>query len=157
MSPDPVLELLAKQSATSLRAMQDEIRLQIESLRVQYELLTRAVAAKQPSATGAQVPRGAKRAIFREILSTRPDHPWMPSEVRTALAMQGIESSSSAIRVMLRRMAEDEEVERGAQGVGWKLTSSESPHRQEPSEATSWNTPGGMDGDSSPTPVDGPG
>ncbi len=71
--------------------------------------------------------------------------------------MQGIESSSSAIRVMLRRMAEDEEVERGAQGVGWKLTSSESPHRQEPSEATSWNTPGGMDGDSSPTPVDGPG
>jgi hypothetical protein len=71
--------------------------------------------------------------------------------------MQGIESSSSSIRVMLRRMAEDEEVERGAQGVGWKLASSDSSHRQEPSEVTSWNTPGGMDGDASPTPVYGSG
>jgi hypothetical protein len=103
------------------------------------------------------VPRSAKRAIFREILSTRPDHPWMPSEVRTALAMQGIESSSSAIRVMLRRMAEDEEVERGADGSGWKLASSNGAHRQGSSEVTSWNTPGGMGGHASPTPIDGSG
>jgi hypothetical protein len=124
---DPVIALLAKQSAASLKTMQDEVRQQIESLRFQYELLGRAIEAKQTTAAdgvatgGKSVPRGARRGIFREVLGTRPDHPWLPSEVRTALAMQGIESTSAAIRVMLRRMVEDGEVERGEDGGGWKL------------------------------------
>jgi hypothetical protein len=127
MVPDPVITLLAKQSAASLKTMQDEVRQQIESLRFQYELLSRAIKAKRTddvAAGGTSVPRGARRAIFREILGTRPDHPWLPSEVRTALAMRGIESTSAAIRVMLRRMVEDGEVERGEDGTGWKIVAS---------------------------------
>jgi hypothetical protein len=150
---DPVVSLLAKQPTSSLRAMQDEARQHIESLRLQYELLTRAIEARQASgssdtqAAGGRVPRGTKRAIFREILGTRPEHPWMPAEVRTALAMQGIESSSASIRVMLRRMVEDGEVERGNDGNGWKLASSNDADSQgSPEEPTSWSVPGGMGG-----------
>lgn len=129
MSLDPVVALLAKQSVTRLREMESEIRHQIDSLRFQHDLVHRALQGKaqpsvvepvRPSRSEAQPQRG-KRANFREVLNTRPEHEWLPAEVRAELIERGVEVSSAAVRVMLRRMGENHEVVRTERG--WKLSS----------------------------------
>jgi hypothetical protein len=130
--------------------MQAEVREQLTSLQAEDELITRALVEKgyayEANRTGGPYLerdarpkrlRSPKRAIFREILSTRPDHPWMPAEIRMALAMREIEANSAAIRALLRRMAEDGEVRRGDNGTGWRLTPANGSRRESLAEATS--------------------
>ncbi len=144
---DPIVALLAKQSASRLRDMRTEVRDQIESLRFQAELIDRALADKIPPGERQRVAkpstdngRGSRRAIFREILGTRPDHAWKPAEIGAALTERNIQASSAAVRVMLRRMAADREVTHGADGAGWKLVSANgSPGEVEPNAATTEN------------------
>jgi len=157
-----IVSLLAKQSTSRLREMQAEVRAQLRSLEYEAELIANALAEKgQPPGSetnGAQPrvvsPRGKVRETFREIMDTKPDHVWLPAEIRTELAARGIQSTGAAIRVMLRRMAEADEVTRGPGGNGWKLASTNGSHQEPLVEATSWRS-GGMAGDSPPAPTDG--
>lgn len=111
-----------------------EIEQHIESLRVQRDLIEVALRDKAPtmpnggasdpaaSARKSQSPRPqGRRGTVREILHTRPDHEWLPAEVRTELLQRGAEATSAAVRVMLRRMGEDGEIVRMEHG--WKLAS----------------------------------
>lgn len=155
MTQDPVVALLTRQSASRLREMSAEIHGQLESLRFQYELVNRALAEKRrftESARTGDVPpnstqaRHTKRAIFHEILSSKPDYPWTPSEILASLEAREIESNGAAVRVMLRRMAKDGEVERGPGGYGWMLASANGSRQESLTEATS-SGPEGMDGE----------
>src|SRR4051794_23549094 len=110
MSTDPVVAFLAKQSRNRLREMQGEIREQIASLKSQDEMVARALAEKgelanAPNEAASPKPAapGNKRALYLDIMATRPDHAWLPAEIRERLASLGMESNSPAIRVMLRR------------------------------------------------------
>jgi hypothetical protein len=134
-----VVTLLAKQSPSRLLAMQAEAREKKASLQAEEELITRALA-EQGQSTGpvsnkSKLPSDShsnreKREIFREILSTRPDHAWMPAEMRLELSKRKIESTNDAIRALLRRMAKDGEVIRGDDGTGWRLASTNGSHQE---------------------------
>ncbi len=134
MTPNPVIELLAKQSTSRLRDMDKQIGEQIEDLRVQHDWVLRALAEKGVSATPAPAPsvsngngerpkrkRSNKRQAITQVLLTDPGRVWLPSEVRDALLAQGVDSTAAAVRVTLRRMGDDGELERPSDGNGWKL------------------------------------
>lgn len=131
MPVEPVVALLMRQSASSLKAMADEIRQQIESLSAQYRLVERALAEKDRAMAGVgnappqSSPRGEKRALFREILAQRPDRDWTATQIMTELQRRGVPANGAAVRVMLRRMAERGDVERTH--LGWKLASAIRP------------------------------
>ena len=156
MSVDPVVALLAKQSKNRLQAMQRQVREQIESLQAQDEMIAQALAEKgEPrhnGHNGTTKPQGQannKRDIFKRIIASRPDHAWLPAEVRAALVAEGIESNSPAIRVMLRRMGEAGDIARGPDGNGWKLASANGSTQEPLTEATSVG-PGDVGGGEAP-------
>ena len=130
MSTDPVVALLAKQSKSRLRQMQREIEDQLDGLKIQGELVARALAEKgEPARNGSGSKPGTggsgnnKREMFLDIIGSRPDHLWRPADMRAALKERGVESESAAIRVMLRRMGEAGLIERGPGNEGWRLAS----------------------------------
>jgi hypothetical protein len=158
MPVDPVVALLAKQSKNRLQTMQRQVRDQIESLQAQDEMIAQALAEKGQPGTDAQngTPKAQgrpsnKRDVFKKIIASRPDHAWLPAEMRDALAAEGIESNSPAIRVMLRRMGEAGEIERGPDGTGWKLklASANGSTQESLTEATSVG-PGDVGGGEAP-------
>jgi len=137
---DPLVSLLARQSAKSLREMDESIGGQLEDLTTQRTWVRRALAAKgvelepeaaraAPSATSngnGKRPgrkRGSKRGAILQIMRNDhdPERIWLPSEVREALERMGIDVTVEAVRVTLRRMGEDQELVRPADGNGWKL------------------------------------
>lgn len=129
MAVDPVVSVLAKQSASRLKEMRDDAVKQREDLRIQIEWLDRALVEKghspapSASANGTRPGRrrGNKREAIKAVLGTE-HRVWTPNEIREGLAAQGIDMTVEAVRVALRRMSSDE-VERGPDGVGWKLPS----------------------------------
>lgn len=135
MPVDPVVELLAKQTAARLRDMAAQIDTQISDLRVQRAWIDRALEVKQPSTASSERTattsksttksrRSSKRDAIKALMQTDPDRTWLPSEVRDGLAARDIESTAGAVRVALRRMGDDHEVVRPDDGHGWKLASS---------------------------------
>lgn len=135
MAANPVIELLAKQSVARLRDMEKDIGAQIEDLTVQRVWVQRALAEKGASPiNAAEAPtavstnggrpkrkRSNKRQAITQVLLTDPGRVWLPSEVRDALLAQGVDSTAAAVRVTLRRMGDDGELERPTDGYGWKL------------------------------------
>jgi hypothetical protein len=138
-STSSVVAVLAKQPPSRLLAMQAEARERKASIQAEEDLITRALAEQSqsvaPVSTKSKLPSDShsnreKREIFREILSTRPDHAWMPAEMRLELSKRKIESTNVAIRALLRRMARDGEVIRGEDGTGWRLASTTGSHQE---------------------------
>ena len=135
MDMTPVVALLAKQSAKQLRDMQHEIVDQINTLRVQHDLIEAALTAKMQTLDGgrdartAPDRRGGRREIYLEIMGERPNHDWTPNEIMTELTRRGLPSKGAAVRVMLRRMGEDGRARRTAQG--WRLASDDLPVQEE--------------------------
>ena len=136
MPVDPVVEVLAKQSASRLREIGAQIDAQIEDLRVQGAWIKRAIDHKVGAGTSpapraddgattkpAKRTRSSKRDLIKKIMQTDPARTWLPSEVRDALTTQGVESTAAAVRVALRRMGDDNEVVRPDDGNGWILAS----------------------------------
>jgi len=142
---NPVIDVLAKQSAAKLEAMQKDIEAQITDLRTQARWVDRALVEKgihpahdeenlEPSAPATPAPakikrRGQKKTgtadAIRAVISERPEHVWKPAEVIKAVKARGVPSSDQAIRVALRRMHKVEHfLERGPDGTGWRLASS---------------------------------
>lgn len=176
MAPNPVIQILAKQAAAKLEAMQKDIEAQIADLRTQARWIDRALvekgvhppstpqnAAPQPKPAPAPAPkrRGTKRTgtaeLIRTVVKERPEHVWKPAEIIRTAQERGATSSAQAIRVALRRMyTVDGFLERGPDGTGWRLASSNGSKQESLSEAPSWD-PGGMGGDSPLAPTDGPG
>ncbi len=134
MAEQPVLELLSKLSAGKLRGMQHDIDVKVADLQTQREWIDRALKAKNGahvviSGGGGQIHVGGRKgttALIRDVLSQRPGYVWKPAEVIEQLRARGSESSGAAIRVALRRMAEPPNniLERGPNGTGWRLASS---------------------------------
>lgn len=133
---DPVTALLTKQSVARLRDMEREIASQLSDLQTQQVWVQRALAEKgasPASASSTDTPgtssngnrpkrkRSNKRQAITQVLLTDPARVWLPSEVRDALAAQGIDSTAAAVRVTLRRMGDDGELERPPDGNGWTL------------------------------------
>lgn len=145
---DPVVELLAKQSVARLREMDAQIEAQIADLSVQGTWVKRALAEKgqevPPATTTNGVEpervkrrRGSKRDAIIELMQTDPGRVWLPSQVRAGLLERNIDSTVEAIRVALRRMGDDHELERGDDGNGWKLASTNGAVQQPLEEAPS--------------------
>lgn len=160
---DPVVALLAKQSAKSLREMDEAIAGQIEDLATQRAWIRRALAEKGVDLTtdtaesgklsarvngnGAKPgrKRGDKRQAISQLMHSDPERVWMPSEIREGLAAQGIDVTVAAVRVTMRRMGDDGELVRPDDGNGWLLAeagatlgapSSEGPSATNLSEAS---------------------
>ena len=147
-----MVDLLAKQSAARLREMEAQLRSQMDDLRVQAEWVARALVVKgqttadAPPSTGHKpVPspsggvnavvrrrRSNKRGAIRALMETRPDHTWLPSEVRDGLATQGIETTADSLRVAMRRMAEEGLLERSETGHGWRLAGDDTSNGSSP-------------------------
>ena len=136
------MSLLAKQSAKSLREIDESISGQLADLTIQRTWVRRALAAKgielEPEATTASPivasngnrngtrtrpgrRRGSKRGAILELMRTEPERVWLPSEVRAGLIQQGIDVTVEAVRVTLRRMGADDELVRPDDGNGWKV------------------------------------
>jgi len=147
MPSEMILDLLTKQSATRLREMRDNLRAEITRLQFEAEYVERALEAKQskkaaataaPAVPGApaapqQAPgtdgdetlsgsgRSNKREPILQIARTDPERVWMPSDMRDALARQGIATTPDAIRVTMRRMLLEGLFERGPKHQGFIL------------------------------------
>ncbi|HEV2945088.1 MAG TPA: hypothetical protein VGX26_08250 [Solirubrobacteraceae bacterium] len=79
-------------------------------------------------------------------MKERPEHVWTPAEIIHVVKERGATSSPNAIRVALRRMYNVEHfLERGSDGTGWRLASSNGSRQESFSEATS-SGPEGMGG-----------
>ncbi|HSZ12819.1 MAG TPA: hypothetical protein VK790_02150 [Solirubrobacteraceae bacterium] len=156
MLPNPVIEVLAKLSAAKLEGMQKDIEAQIADLRTQARWVDRALVEKgvhppreeqngssRPAATPSPTSikrRGTKRTgtadLIRTVITERPEHVWTPAEVIRAVKDRGATSSAQAIRVALRRMHNvDHFLERGPDGTGWRLASSNGSRQESFSEA----------------------
>jgi hypothetical protein len=136
---DPVVSLLAKQSAKSLREMEESIGGQLADLTTQRAWIRRALAEKGVDLDGEEPPtalgsasrngtghgpnrkRGDTRQAILKLMRTEPARVWLPSEVRDALEAHGIEVTAAAVRVAMRRMGRDNETIRPDDGNGWML------------------------------------
>jgi hypothetical protein len=170
--PNPVIEVLAKLSAAKLEAMQKDIEAQIADLRTQARWVDRALiekgvhphsapqngngAATDAPPVASAPKRRARRggggrgtgtaALIRVAVKERPEHVWTPAEIIRTVQDRGATSSPAAIRVALRRMHDVEHfLERGPDGTGWRLASSNGSRQESFSEATN-SGPGGMGG-----------
>jgi hypothetical protein len=168
--PNPVIEVLSKLSAAKLEAMQKDIEAQIADLRTQARWVDRALVEKgvhpppaspqqngaAPAAEAKPAPkrRGTRRhgrgtgtaALIRTAVKERPEHVWTPAEIIRVVRDRGATSSPAAIRVALRRMHDVEHfLERGPDGTGWRLASSNGSRQESFSEAPSSGS-GGMGG-----------
>jgi hypothetical protein len=168
-----VIEVLSKLSAAKLEGMQKDIEAQITDLRTQARWIDRALIEKgvhpppapsngngvAPPAPETSAPkrRSARRsgpggrgtgtaALIRAAVKERPEHVWTPAEVIRTVQDRGATSSPAAIRVALRRMHDVERfLERGPDGTGWRLASSNGSRQESFSEALS-SDPEGMGG-----------
>ncbi len=134
---DPIPALLAQQSRSFLRKLREDGEKQVRDLQQQLAWIDRALAEKEndaprrpitvtPAANGGKTGRhlSMQRRLIKQILVSRePGRVWAPAELKVALNEYGLEPSNEAVRVTLRRMGEAGEVERGANGSGWKLPS----------------------------------
>lgn len=173
---NPVIQILAKQAAAKLEAMQKDIEAQIADLRTQARWIDRALIEKgvhppstsqngptqpKPTPASATKRRGTKRTgtadLIRAVVKERPEHVWKPAEIIHIVKERGATSTPQAIRVALRRMHNvDGFLEHGPDGTGWRLASSNGSKQESLSEAPSWDS-GGMSGDSPLSPTDGSG
>jgi hypothetical protein len=169
MAPNTVIDVLSKLSAANLEGMQKDIENQIADLRTQARWIDRALvekgvhshlapqngtAAPNPSAAPTPKRRNVRRggrgtgtaAMIRAAVKERPEHVWTPAEIIHVVTERGATSSPSAIRVALRRMHNVEHfLERGPDGTGWRLASSNGSRQESFSEAASSGL-GGMGG-----------
>ncbi len=157
MAANSVLELLAKQSATKLQAMEQSIDAQIADLKTQKELVGRALIEKgvrKPAPKSDEKPpnhrkrrntRTGSSTVIREIIREQPERVWMPREIIQAAHERNVSSKAQSIRVALRRMGEQGFLERGPDGEGWKLASVNGSAEESSSEAQS-SGPVGLSG-----------
>jgi hypothetical protein len=140
MADDPIVQLLAKQSAARLRDMDATLSGQITDLQVQQVWVRRALEEKgvTPPTTSpatseathgengsrAKRKRSNKREAIMKVLMTNPNRVWLPSAVKEGLLAEGIDSSVEAVRVTLRRMGDDKELVRPEDGNGWMVADS---------------------------------
>jgi len=136
---DLFLELLSKLSTSRLRERREQIHARIARLQFEGEYVDRALAAKgtesaSPPSTSSRRPdarpavvktkrRGNKRDAILAVMRTDPDRVWLPSEVRERLAAdQGIDMTRESVRVAMKRMLADRELQRPGEGLdGFKL------------------------------------
>ena len=135
---DPLVTLLAKQSAKSLREMDEAIGGQLDDLHTQRVWVRRALAEKGIEIAADAAPanaepvgnsngarpgrkRGDKRQAIIDVMRTDPARVWLPSETRDALAARGVETTAASVRVAMRRMGDDDELVRPTDGNGWLL------------------------------------
>jgi hypothetical protein len=165
---NPLIDVLTKLSAAKLDAMQKDIEAQITDLRTQARWVDRALiekgvhpqptpqngaSASAPASSPSPKPhathstkRTGTAAMIRAAVKERPEHVWTPAEVIRIVKERGATSSPAAIRVALRRMHNVEHfLERGPDGTGWRLASSNGSREESPSEATNSGS-GGMGG-----------
>jgi hypothetical protein len=156
MPAQTVKQLLASQSAAKLQAMEQAIDEQIAALKLEKSwigdaLIEKGVRSKpaRPESPKKERKRRTGRtgssAIIREILREHPGRVWMPKEIIDAAHGRGVQSTDQAIRVALRRMGDQGFIERGPEGAGWKLASSNGSVQESLSEAQT-SGPGGMGG-----------
>jgi hypothetical protein len=137
MPAQTVKGLLAAQSAAKLQAMEQAIDEQIAALKLEKSwigdaLIEKGVRSKptsRPEAAPkkerkARTARTGSSAVIREIVKEQPERIWMPKEIIDAAHERGVGSTAQAIRVALRRMGEQGFLDRGPDGSGWKLASS---------------------------------
>lgn len=128
---DPITTLLAQQSRARLIKLRTDAHKQILDLQQQITWLDRAIEQKggAPSApVGPERRAGRKRSeqrqAIREILNSRGvGRPWQPSEVQVALTQRGLNPTTEAVRVTLRRMEAAGETKKDSDG--WRLVSAE--------------------------------
>jgi hypothetical protein len=138
MPPNSVLDLLSNLSATKLQAMERLIEDQIADLRSQKELVGRALTKKgarprttpngtdtKPTRRRRQGGRTGSMAVLRDIVREQPDRVWMPIEIIGEAHERGVTSQDQAIRVALRRLGEQNFLQRGPDGTGWQLAASQ--------------------------------
>lgn len=141
MPDDPIVDLLAKQSTARLRDMLNYATKQIDDLLVQRAWIERALADKgapamraTPSTSAQAQPkhrRSSKRDAIIAAMRTQPKRVWLPSEVRDALAEDGIAMTVEAVRVALRRIGDGGNLVRPHNGNGWMLPTAGIPARPE--------------------------
>jgi hypothetical protein len=151
MVGDPIVALLAKQSASRLREMRDEANAQLQDLQNQIAWIDRALAEKGHGVRSSNTAenslhrpgrrRGSKRGVIKNVLGTEPEREWTPREIQTALAERGIDATVESVRVTLRRMLDNEgEVERGDHG--WRFASANGSVQESLGEAQSSGSEG---------------
>jgi hypothetical protein len=142
MPSELILELLMKQSANRLRQMDEELTAEIRRLQFEAEYVHRALEQKQggrvqsstrASALSPATPaldrnqhaprRASKREPIMRIVREDPERVWMPADVRERLNAEGIDMTTDATRVAMRRMLDDGLFHRGPGGQGFKLAS----------------------------------
>jgi hypothetical protein len=133
MTTDPFIDLLSKQSAARLRDMETSLVAAMDRMGFELEIVRGALAEKQ---SGRRLPsreeadprppvlsrpskaRGYKRQLIKQIMETDPHRVWMPVEIMRAMADAGVEMSREAIRVTMRRMIDEHELDRPPNGSG---------------------------------------
>lgn len=156
MAANSVPELLAAQSKAKLRAMEQALDEQIADLKIQKQWVGKALLAKgggsKPTVSAGDKASGQNTGrktgsteMLRQIIKEQPERVWMPKDVIDAANEKGISSTDAAIRVALRRMYERGFLERGPDGTGWKLASSNGSAGESSSEAQT-SGPVGMGG-----------
>jgi hypothetical protein len=137
MPAQTVKELLAAQSAAKLQAMEEAIDGQIATLSLEKSWIGDALIEKgvrsKPNGRPEAAPKKERKgrtgrtgssAVIREIVREQPERIWMPKEIIDAAHQRGVGSTDQAIRVALRRMGEQGFLQRGPDGSGWRLASS---------------------------------
>lgn len=131
--------------------MRNDAAGQISDLQQQLAWIDRAIAEKSngkpigsyvASSSRPGRRRSAKREAIVNVLGSRErGRAWAPQEVRDSLeATHGIDSTPEAVRVLLRRMLADGEVERGGKNnMGWKLPSDNATTEAQSDEPRSAN------------------
>jgi hypothetical protein len=128
-----LVSLLAKQPESELRTMQEKVRAdqakaraEIERLQLEDELiedaLERQTRRTPPRAGRRSGGDGSTRARVLNVFRTHPDGVVAPASVIAALRASGSTVSSGAIRNMIRRLVEEQEVEKLREGA-YKLAS----------------------------------
>lgn len=154
-------DLLANQSAAKLQAMEEAIDDQIADLKQQKKwigdaLIRKGIRPRPTAKSEPKPPASPKRSrkpanrnnstdIIRKIFRDSPGHVFMPADVIGIARERGASSTDQAIRVALRRMRDQGFLQRGPDGNGWKLASSNGSAQESFSEAPT-SGPGGMGG-----------
>lgn len=141
MASDPFIDILTKQSGARLRELDADLTGTIERSTFERDIVRQALAVKEGTTradiesasdiaesravaevkTSGRAPRSNKREPIKRLMETDAARTWMPAEVADRLAEQGVKSSRDAIRVTMRRMLGDHELERPPSGNGFLL------------------------------------
>jgi hypothetical protein len=135
---NPVVEILSKQSRAKLKALLASLEAADASIKAQRLLILDALEQKGTLTREPGSGRGhtGTSDVLRQIMRESGGRVLMPKAIISAARERGVTSSDPAIRVALRRMHQVEGfIERGPDGTGWRLASSNGSAGESFSEA----------------------